>query len=292
MKKINLVILSLCLGIISLFGNINIVYAENDIDLVGEEVSVRGIDEGTFQVLSIDGEKTRLFAHFNLKKCGYSYNSTSDGNVPVEFKNSMLYQGLQDNTSTWKSDIENNDGKTNIYLVDAPTLDEVLSIGNFVKIASEKGAFATFEYKATDLIPDWLYDYGFITKTINGNGVYYLYTVLDSYSTETKFYIALADNPKNNAYGSCLRPVLETSIYNLSSDNEEIQSYLNSVRAEMDAKDNQSNDNASNDDKAQVVKVPSTGIDAPIVFTGVGLAVLVIAGIIIWVIVKDKRAKK
>ena len=50
--------------------------------------------------------------------------------------------------------------------------------------------------------------------------------------------------------------------------------------------------NNQNTNKAQIVKVPSTGLNAGIIFTVVGVAIILVAGIVIWVFVKDKKSKK
>jgi len=42
----------------------------------------------------------------------------------------------------------------------------------------------------------------------------------------------------------------------------------------------------------ETVKVPSTGLNAQIIFTVVGLAIIIISGIVIWIFVKDKKLKK
>jgi len=42
----------------------------------------------------------------------------------------------------------------------------------------------------------------------------------------------------------------------------------------------------------ETVKVPSTGLNAQIIFTVVGLAIIIISEIVIWIFVKDKKLKK
>lgn len=279
MKKISLEIIGLCIGILCLFSFSstkydvqNIVYTEeNGVDLVGEKVDVKGIDKGSFHILNVSGEKVRLFADFSIAD-GYYYNSSSDGDALVSFEDSMLYQGLQDGTSSWKSDIENAGGRTNIYLVDAPTLKELIKAGKLRQIQNLNS------YSITEETPNWIlytdnyllidekgnYDVGFVyNRGVNVFGPAYVVSM---------------------TYGGSIRPVLETSIYNLSSEDADVQAYFDSIKPK-DTEQNVSNDNT---DKVQTVKVPATGLNAPLIFTFVGLGILIIAGIIIWATVNGR----
>ena len=132
MKNLKIIILGI--GLICILGCTNTNYSISNItytesssmNLVAQEVKVKGVEEGTFHVLSSDGEKVRLLSDF-VAGSGFSYNASGDGKVPVAFENSMLYQKIQDITKTWKDNIVNAGGTTNIYSVDIPTLDDILS---------------------------------------------------------------------------------------------------------------------------------------------------------------------
>ncbi len=301
MKKINLIIIVFCIGIISIFGInskeysiSNISYTEGNSNLIGKEVSVRGIDEGTFHILSYDGEKVRLLAYFVLDGSYYRYNPKDDySGVAVPYENSMLYQVIQEKTNLWKKLIESSGGKNNIYKVDAPTLDEIVAIGNLSSVNDEKYENGPW-YTATASTPAWLLNdndkfnyYSYLTKTVekdaygfddseNGQHYYFdgIYVVgSDSINLWTVGY--------QTTYGNSIRPVLETSVYNLVSEDSEIKDYVESL--------NKKDEGLEQENKAQIVKVPSTGINASITFMVVGLAVIVIAGIVIWTLVKGKK---
>lgn len=59
-----------------------------------------------------------------------------------------------------------------------------------------------------------------------------------------------------------------------------------------EVKSDENTSNNQNTDKVETVKVPSTGLNAQIIFTVVGLAIIIISGIVIWIFVKDKKLKK
>ena len=286
MKKITLTILSIVFVCLLGYTNknhsiSNITYTEsNSIDLVAQEVKTKGIEEGSFHVLSRDGEKVRLLSDF-VTTSGLSYNSSSDGDVPVAFENSMLYQGIQDITKTWKTNIENAGGKTNIYSVDIPTLNDILSVGHF-----EPDKNATYIYRKTDKTPDWLFTDGiYWTKSIHYGERYNEEIFVVNHATPTQYLISVQEC-SSKEYGGNVRPILETSIYNLSSDNSEVQEYLDSINPK------DTTNNNVKDNNVQTVKVPSTGIDKPFIFTVVGLAVIIISGITIWTLVKTNKSKK
>jgi len=282
MKRINLVVLSLCLGILCLFGFNNKEYEisnsvymnDNNSNLIGKAVNVKGLDCG-FNILSLDGERARMLADCVVKK-GYSYNFSGDGHTPVAFEKSMLYQGLQDGTKTWKDDIVNAGGKTDIFLVDIPTEDEIITSG---KLETDLGF-------ATEQTPDWIcLDDGYFTKTVSSGFVIKIDCVKQSGG---KIKVINYSSPNSVEYGHSIRPILETSVYNLVSSDSDVQEYINKFYPNI----SDEKDDSSNNDNAQFVKVPSTGMNAEIIFTVVGISIILIAGIVIYVIVKEKRSKK
>lgn len=243
MKKINLIIIVFCIGIISIFGInskeysiSNISYTEGNSNLIGKEVSVRGIDEGTFHILSYDGEKVRLFSDFGTR--GEFYNYGYDGNIPVSFENSRLYKQLMNYTENWKSQIEERGGSVSIFKVDSPTLEEILSVGHFVK---NNDSELNYKYIQTDLTPEWIipkrvsdnsYDLGnnpvYYTKTISDDMIYTV--VFNDTNSETYIILQKPLLPLQSwFYGSETRVVLETSVYNLVSEDSEIKDYVMSL---------------------------------------------------------------
>ncbi len=288
MKNLKIIILGI--GLICILGCTNTNYSISNItytesssmNLVAQEVKVKGVEEGTFHVLSSDGEKVRLLSDF-VAGSGFSYNASGDGKVPVAFENSMLYQKIQDITKTWKDNIVNAGGTTNIYSVDIPTLDDILSVGHFTPAVN-----ATYLYNKTDETPDWIFSDGiYWTKSIHYGDKYNEYIFVVSHSNPKEYLISVQEC-YSNEYGGNIRLVLETSIYNLSSNNLEVQKHLESLQPKNDNVSKTENNTAN----SQIVKVPSTGLDTPIILVVVGLAVIIISGITIWTLVKTNKGKK
>ncbi len=274
----------LCLSFIFLFGVSgtnykvsNIVHTAGNIDLVGKQVSVRGLTEGTFHVLSYDGEKVKLLSDLSEKSFPNFIGAGSnqyEGNhadiITTTYENSQLYHQIQENTANWKSKIEAAGGNTTIYKIDAPTLDELLAVGHFEK--QDNG------YVKTNQTPDWIIGHDNDSTLIELN--YFTQTVKDGrvFYVDHNGIFAVSDlSLYHSSYESDLRVVLETSIYNLSSDDPDISKYIEELNKQKE------------ENKTQIVKVPSTGMDVPIIFATVGIAIIVIAGITIWVIVSTKK---
>jgi len=304
MRKFNLVVIGLCLAFLCLFGidnkNYNvssIIYTESNSNLIGKEVKLNGF-YGTFHVLGTDGKKVRLLLHDIFGK--YNYNSSADGYIPVAFENSALYSSLMNMKGDFKEAIEYFGGDTSILEMDLPTIEEFYNLGYFDKgfsimsIGDQK--IKIDDYKVNSNTPEWLFDVidekgCWFTKSISKNDQ--IYTVCKIiYNTGEVNYVgtrsAYYGQYDFEYYGSSIRPVVETSVYNLVSD-DDIKAYISSLSSsDNDKKDDSSN----NGDNAQFVKVSSTGMNAEIIFTVVGISIILIAGIVIYVIVKEKRSKK
>ena len=296
MKRVNLVVLSCCLGILCLFGFNNKEYEisnsvymnDNNSDLVGKTVKVKGID-GNFNIMEYDGEKIRLLAGFVFGE-GHSYNKEGDGEVPVAFEDSNIYQVLIDETKDWKNNIENSGGKTNIYKVDLPDVYEFYDLGYFDK---EPNPYISNQYNfvSTENTPEWLFHCDghcqWMTKSIDGNGVYSIRE--NWYNGKASVSVFWFRGNEYGGYGAGVKPVLETSVFNLISSDEDINKYITDLKAQE--KDNAAN-NSEEKDKVETIKVPSTGLNGSIIFTIVGVAIIVIASIVTYIIVKDKKSKK
>ena len=167
---------------------------------IGDEVKVKGLD-CNFNILSIDGEKARLLGNCIVNR-GYSYNASADGDIPVAFENSMLYQGLLDGTSDWKTKIQASGGDTSLYKVDAPTIEELAQVGKLV-IQGQQMYFTSSE------TPSWLFgDNFYLTKSIKDNKVY------EAKGHPKPNYFDLS-KPNRVDYGGNIRPILEIGTDNL-----------------------------------------------------------------------------
>ncbi len=301
MKKINLVLVVLCIGIISIFGinskeysisNIN--YTEGNSNLIGKEVSVRGIDNVKFNIIGIDGKTVRLLSQ-ELSESRYNYNASGDGDIPVAFENSAAYSVLNNNYSNYKDKIAASGGDTSTFKLDLPTVEEFYDLGYLSRKEYEENHvyYGNLYYSGNENTPTWLFQINkgnrWLTKSITKNGRY-IYAIGGSLGTGGmwKIGITLSDpnyttNNDLNNYGSSIRPVLETSVTNLTSNDNDVSFNENNS--------NENNDNNASDN-VQTVKVPSTGLDAPIILVIVGLAVIIISGIIIWTLVKTNKGKK